>query len=203
MHFLNNLKREIKNYNIFRKNFVILFDVSSILSNFAIPYVKNLFEYNPKNNNVLSPKHGKLAMFPIKILITPTIIGLCASKLNEKKFVKSIGMGHLAIESLCEKSCFENNPFILRKSVDSNINGFIIDDFNREDGSREDSIHICTANYYGTPIVTNESKKIDLWRERCKYPVLINKQFWEFIHNLKKGNYNVKEFKQTFYESFS
>lgn len=174
MSLISGWMERTKILNIERKNFIILFDVSSLLSSFVIPYAQNLDTHSPNDKNAFSPKHAKLEKFPIKILVTPTIIGMSATKLSEK-FIHSNGVAQTVVERLCK-----HNSFILKSSIDDDIDSTMIDDFEKSDGSREDCIHICTANYYKTPIITDEVKRLDMWKKHCKHPVINNKDFLEF-----------------------
>ena len=161
--------------------FVVLYDVSCLLSDFVIPYVKNL---DKEVKHPESPKHGKLSGLPIRILVTPTSRSQCAKRLIDLGYVTDEGVADAMVEKL-----FNNSIFYHGKIDDTPITAKMMRDIEKSEpnGKIEDSLHICTANAYGVPIITGE-KQLAQWRRNCKHSVIRNVDFWIFVDDCRKMN---------------
>ncbi len=178
-YLFSSLQRYTQNKLIEINNYLFLFDVSCLLSDFAIPFVKNMDDSRRMRKE--PDKVSKLNGIPIKLLVTPTIGGICAKKLHQRKIVQSYGVADMLIEKMLEFPLFHVKP-IRDTSVDSKM----ISDFEEHDHKYEDTIHISTANSYKIPIVTSEQRKIDVWKDHCECPVIYHVDFWKFVDECRK-----------------
>lgn len=181
MTFLKRFQDFVRSELIINNNFLILYDASSLYSDFVRPYVSVHDENRPDNR---SDKHERLAKMPIKIVVTRFSRNQCVTKLMEKKDY-DIGVA----EQFVDRALSENKNIFFSTIVnDSEMTCECMNDFKQteENGKYEDSLYISTANFHKIPIVTNESHqgKISLWKKHCKHSVINLSKFWTFVNSI-------------------